>query len=99
MPRDRRPNAPRSADTTQVSPDRIAFQDDLSAALSALDGQTGDANQVAYVANFVLGIARCALDADLFAAARAAAFDPARPGPAAAMLDLIRTRAQHKIAV
>lgn len=99
LPAERRPNAPRAADQTQIAPDRIAFQDDLTAALTALDGQTADANQVAYVANFVQGVARCAEDADLFSAARAASFDPSRAGPANAMLGLLRERAQHRIAV
>jgi len=99
MPPERQPNVPRATDTTSVAPDRIAFQDDLSSALTALDGQTHDANQVAYVANFVQGVARCAEDADLFSAARAASFDPSRSGPANAMLGLLRERAQHRIAV
>ena len=68
LPQDQQPLGPRLVTDEEVSPDMIAFHDDLSHVAEVLksseDGQT-----VAYVTQFLKGVARSAQDHDLDRAA------------------------------
>lgn len=67
LPKDRSPNGPRSIPTGSISPDPIAFADDLAHASDVL-GQAQDEKTIAYVAQFLSGVARCAEDRGLIRA-------------------------------
>lgn len=67
LPRDRVPNGPRAVPTGEVTPDPIAFADDLAHASDVL-GEAQDAKTIAYVAQFLSGVARCAKDKGLIRA-------------------------------
>lgn len=67
LPKDRSPNGPRSILTGSICPDPIAFADDLAHASDVL-GQAQDEKTIAYVAQFLSGVARCAEDRGLIRA-------------------------------
>lgn len=64
LPRDRQPPAPRQLHDETISPDLIAYQDDLNHIAKVLDGVNDDA-ALAYVTQFLGGVARSAQDHDL----------------------------------
>lgn len=67
LPKDRTPNGPRSVPSGSVKPDPIAYADDLAHASDVLGGAQ-DAKSLAYVAQFLSGVARCAEDKGLMRA-------------------------------
>jgi len=69
LPADRQPPGPRLLSDEVVSPDRVAFHDDLSHVAEVLDGRDDTPRTVEYVTKFLHGVAQSADDADLERAA------------------------------
>ncbi|MGR3290900.1 MAG: response regulator [Paracoccaceae bacterium] len=69
LPRDQRPRGPRLVGNDQVSPDRLALRDDLASISDYLSTSKQDDKSLAYVAQFLGGVARLADDAPLAEAA------------------------------
>ncbi|SEV95334.1 Response regulator receiver domain-containing protein [Cognatiyoonia koreensis] len=69
LPADRQPPGPRLLSDEVVSPDRVAFHDDLSHVAEVLDERTDTNGTVDYVTNFLHGVAQSAADIDLERAA------------------------------
>jgi len=67
LPRDRVPNGPRPIPQEDIEPDPIAFTDDLAHASDVL-GDAQDSKTIAYVAQFLSGVARSAKDNGLIRA-------------------------------
>ncbi len=67
LPRERQPEGPRDLPADRVAPDPIAYVDDLAHASDVL-GEAQDAKTIAYVAQFLSGVARSAGDAGLIRA-------------------------------
>ena len=70
LPKDARPIAVRPAQADEVIPDRIALRDDLSLAAELMRDET-DSGTMAYLGQFLLGVAKSADDIRLLDAARA----------------------------
>ncbi len=68
LPPEERPNGPRSVPNTVITPDKLAFDDDLSEVAEALSRKPA-AEDVAYLAQFIDSIARAADDRALSEAA------------------------------
>ncbi len=64
LPQDRQPPGPRLLTDETVSPDIIAYHDDLSHVANVIDGDTSTEN-LGYVTQFLKGVARSVDDADL----------------------------------
>lgn len=69
LPEDRRPKGPRILDEACVTPDRIAYHDDIAHIADVLDDDFKSENTLEYVAQFLTGVARSANDAGLEKAA------------------------------
>lgn len=69
LPADRQPPGPRLLSDEIVSPDRVAFHDDLSHVAEVLDGRGDTDGSVDYVTKFLHGVAQSADDDDLERAA------------------------------
>ena len=69
LPADQRPRGPRSLAQDEVSPDPVALRDDLTNISEILTTSAHDAKALAYVAQFLGGVARLAQDAPLAQAA------------------------------
>lgn len=67
LPRERLPPGPRALPSDEIAPDPIAFIDDLAHASDIL-GDAQDAKTIAYVVQFLSGVARSAGDAGLMRA-------------------------------
>lgn len=63
VPRDRQPPTPRLAEDEQITPDPIAYQDDLAHVAQVLEA--GAETDLDYVTQFLGGVARSAQDHDL----------------------------------
>ena len=102
LPEDRQPRGPRLLVDEEVSPDRIAFQDDMAHIADVLE-ELPDAHALDYVAQFLSGVARSAKDKALEAAAVALAEKRALGEPAgsetAVLAGLIQHRLTQKIAI
>lgn len=102
LPPERRPKGPRNLDTSDVSPDVLAYQDDIAHVAGLLDSGHTD-RTLDYAAQFISGVARSASDTALEKAAKAVALRRAEGEPAAseaaAMLDMIKTRLARPIAI
>lgn len=61
VPKDRQPPTPRLVQDEQISPDPVAYQDDLNHVAQVLDG-IGDDRTLDYVTQFLGGVARSAQD-------------------------------------
>lgn len=72
LPADRQPAGPRVLNEQEVSPDPVAFSDDLAHAAEIL-GEDHDGATLDYLAQFLGGLARSVADAPLEQAARALA--------------------------
>ncbi len=94
LPRDQQPKGPRALGSDEISPDAVAFQDDLAHAREAL--VTGAAG---YVAQFVLGIARCAADSGLAGAAERLGCAPENPEAVARMEAILQDRLGQRMAI
>ena len=77
LPEDAQPPGPRVVSNDLITPDPIAFHDDIAHAADVLRAQP-DAETLDYVAQFTTGLARSAHDAPLEAAAMALARDRAK---------------------
>ena len=88
MPAERRPGGPRRLPEEEVAPDRIAFRDDLELAAQLLRSGWPAEREIAYVAQFLAGVARGAGDPALQRAAEdlTAARGVGRTDPALARL-------------
>jgi len=64
LPKDARPTALRPVSTDEIVPDRIAYRDDLVLAADLLANHT-DAETIAYVTSFLIGLGNSADDPDL----------------------------------
>ncbi|WP_342078467.1 response regulator [Yoonia sp. SS1-5] len=64
LPADRQPPGPRQINDEAVKPDPIAYQDDLAHIAQILD-EAADGTNLAYVTQFLGGVARSAQDHDL----------------------------------
>lgn len=64
LPKDARPTALRPVSTDEIVPDRIAYRDDLVLAADLLANLT-DAETIAYVTSFLIGLGNSADDPDL----------------------------------
>lgn len=64
LPADRQPPGPRIVQDEIVSPDPIAYQDDLTHIAQVLDGEDDEAD-IDYVTQFLSGVAKSAQDHDL----------------------------------
>lgn len=67
LPKDRVPNGPRTIPNDEIAPDPIAYTDDLAHASDIL-GDAQDRKTIAYVAQFLSGVARSAKDGGLIRA-------------------------------
>lgn len=61
VPADRRPCGPRLIDGEDISPDALAYRDDMATIAGSL-GQSADRQTVSYVTQFLQGVARAARD-------------------------------------
>ncbi|WP_300549829.1 response regulator [Roseovarius sp.] len=97
IPADRRPNGPYGITTERINPDPLAYRDDLEHVLNLLDGGH-DAPVLAYIAQFLEGVAQSAGDSALAAAARrlggTAGTDAVPP-----IVGLIEKRLQNRLAI
>lgn len=88
LPPERRPGGPRCLPEEEVAPDPVALRDDLALAAQLLRSGWRSAGDIAYVAQFLGGVARSAGDEGLRNAAEAldAARGTGSPEPALARL-------------
>ena len=99
LPVDLQPAGPRSLSDEQVTPDHLAYQDDMAHVADVLTDMA-DGKVLDYVAQFVGGVARSAQDHALARAAEdlansRAAGEPVA-GPAARIAGLVQDRLQHR---
>lgn len=102
LPSDRHPSGPRVINDEDVTPDPIAYRDDMAHAADIL-GETVDERTLNYLAQFVTGVARSAHD-DVLAAAGVALTETCANGtPArsdvARIAGLVQQRLAEKIAI
>ena len=69
LPADRRPTGPRPTNDSDITPDPIAYRDDLAHIATVLDGSP-DRKTLDYVSQFLGGLARSAADTQLETAAK-----------------------------
>lgn len=102
LPEDRRPQGPRKIDETIVTPDPIAYQDDIAHIAEVLEDQQNDL-ALDYVAQFLTGVARSAQDPGLERAARRLAqkraLGEAAASETAVLAGLIQDRLSQKVAI
>ncbi|PHP27563.1 response regulator [Limimaricola cinnabarinus] len=91
VPPDRQPGGPRLLPQEVVAPDRLAFRDDLSLAAQLMRSAWPAEREIAYLGQFLGGVARSAGDAPLREAAEAlvAARGDKSLGPALARLSAL----------
>ncbi|SDE38580.1 response regulator [Limimaricola pyoseonensis] len=68
LPAERRPGGPRPLPEDEIAPDRVALRDDLALAAQLMGAEWPADRDIAYVAQFLTGVARSAGDAPLAAA-------------------------------
>ncbi|WP_300036897.1 response regulator [uncultured Roseobacter sp.] len=102
LPPDRQPAGLREVSDDQISPDIMAFQDDMAHIAGVLDDQSDDTT-LDYVAQFLGGVARSARDDGLEKAAAAIAAKRAAgksaASEAARLSELIQQRLTRKLAI
>ncbi len=102
LPEDRRPTGPRVLSDEMVSPDPIAYQDDL-AHMADIINSAEDENTLDYVAQFLSGVARSAEDTVMLQAANDLAQRRQSGGPAAPevarLAGLVQSRLEQRIAM
>lgn len=96
LPPDRRPSGPRIVDAEDVSPDSMAYRDDMAAVADTL-GQGADDQTVGYVTQFLHGVARAAKDEVLLDAVDALRADHSRGQPTVAGLQRVAGLVQDRI--
>ena len=102
LPADRQPTGPRILTDDRVSPDPVAYRDDLAHAAELL-GEDHEGAVLDYLAQFVGGVARSAEDGALESAARALALsrsqDHASRSDVARLAGLVQARLAERIAI
>ncbi|WP_299143402.1 response regulator [uncultured Tateyamaria sp.] len=102
LPMDRRPVGPRAVSEDVVTPDPIAYRDDMAHVADVLESGT-DLRTLDYVAQFLSGVARSAQDGELEHATAALAAKRARGDAAtsevATVAGLVQMRLSEKIAI
>ena len=102
LPADRRPRGPRLTPNDTITPDPIAYRDDMAHVADVLDGREDD-GVVDYVAQFLSGVARSAHDDALASAAEKLALKRAQGASAtnelAFLSGLVQARLSEKIAI
>lgn len=102
LPKERHPKGPRTLDTAEVTPDILAYQDDI-AHVAGLLGGTHNGRTLDYIAQFITGVAKSAADTPLEKAAQALAHRRANGEPAAsevaAIADMIESRLSQQVAI
>lgn len=102
MPAERRPKGPRQVDETQISPDKLAFQDDMAHIADVMEDPLTE-HTLDYIAQFLRGVARSADDHTLEKAAKALetkrALGQSTGSETAQIAGLIQLRLSEKIAI
>ena len=102
LPAERQPVGPRVIPEEVVAPDPIALQDDMALVADILSNDPNDA-MVAYVAQFVTGVARSARDGELEALATAVTGDQTEGKPLgtdlARLAAVVHARMSDRIAI
>lgn len=102
MPAERRPKGPRQVDETDISPDKLAYQDDMAHIADVMDDPLTE-HTLDYIAQFLRGVARSANDDKLERAAKALAekraLGEATGSETAQIAGLIQHRLSDKIAI
>ncbi|MDQ2090120.1 response regulator [Marimonas arenosa] len=102
LPADRQPSGPRILNEDEITPDPVAYCDDLAHAAEIL-GEDHDGAVLAYLAQFVGGLARSAADLPLEQAARALARTQDSAGTSrsdvARLAGLVQARLSERIAI
>ena len=102
LPADRQPTGPRVLNDDAVTPDPMAYRDDLAHAAEIL-GEEHDGTVLDYVAQFVGGIAKSVEDAQLERAARALGTTRRNNGAArsdvARLAGLVHERLSERVAI
>jgi CheY-like chemotaxis protein len=102
LPHDRRPTGPRRIPDEDIVPDPVAYRDDMAHAADVLTDAFDD-RTVAYVAQFLSGVARSAGDSVLLDAADALALSRQKGQPvqplAASLAGLVQERLTKRIAI
>ncbi|MEZ5716206.1 MAG: response regulator [Paracoccaceae bacterium] len=102
LPADRQPIGPRMISNDVITPDPVAYCDDLAHVADIL-GEDQDGAVLDYLAQFVSGLARSASDAPLEQAAAALAHSRARAGASrsdvARLAGLVQDRLSDRIAI
>lgn len=97
LPADRRPNGPYAITEEVISPDPLAYRDDLEHVLNLLDGGH-DAPVLAYISQFLSGVAHSASDGAMVQAATKIAGETGADA-VAPMVALIEKRLQTRLAI
>lgn len=97
LPAERRPKGPRQVDNGTVTPDLLAYQDDMAHIADVLEEHATN-HTLDYIAQFLGGVARSANDTVLEDAARALAVQRALGNPAASETARIAGLIQHRLA-
>ena len=102
LPADKQPNGPRVVTDEEISPDQMAFRDDMALVANALH-ENSDGDVLDYVAQFLSGVARSADDTDLARAAAKLAQARKSGAPfatdAARIAGMVQERLQQKRAI
>jgi response regulator of citrate/malate metabolism len=98
LPANRRPPGLRTIVDEQVSPDEIAYHDDINYAADLLDNLPSE-DALDYIAQFLEGVARSVEDSRMEQAARALAIRRAAGQPAASEAAQIAGLIQQRLAV
>jgi len=97
LPADRRPNGPYAISEEVISPDPLAYRDDLEYVLNLLDSGY-DAPVLAYISQFLTGVAQSAFDGALAEAATKLARDNGAEA-VAPIVGLIEKRLETRLAI
>ncbi|MEP4196892.1 MAG: response regulator [Aliishimia sp.] len=102
LPFDRQPGGPRKVSDEQITPDPIAYQDDL-AHMADIISTAEDEHTMDYVAQFLTGVARSAKDETMLKAVRALSKQRKHGGTTtsemAQIAGLVQERLDQKIAI
>lgn len=97
LPPESRPLGLRVPTQDRVSPDRIAFRDDMAHVVELLSAP-GDDQQITYIAQFTAGVARAAEDSGLLSAAEALAAAQERGASVSRRMMQLRRLIEERIA-
>ncbi len=97
LPKERRPHGPRALNNEVVTPDPIAYRDDMAHMADVLESRE-DEKMVDYVAQFLSGVARSAQDEPLASAAEDLAMKRAQGAPVTVELAHVAGLIQDRLA-